>query len=186
MTLTELRKSDHAQTILGLTFGIIFGFLLQKGGVTYYDVIMGQLLLTDFTVVKVMGSAVATGMIGFHLLKHFGLVRRHVRSGSTGSNVVGGLIFGLGFGLLGYCPGTVAGAVGQGSLDALFGGVIGLLIGAGIFAGVYPALSRSILKKGEFRHHALPEILNVNEWFVVIPMTVLIIIVLGVIESMGL
>ncbi len=186
MTLTELRKSDHAQTILGLIFGIIFGFLLQKGGVTYYDVIMGQLLLTDFTVVKVMGSAVATGMIGFHLLKHFGLVRRHVGSGSTGSNIVGGLIFGLGFGLLGYCPGTVAGAVGQGSLDALFGGVIGLLIGAGIFAGIYPSLSRSILKKGEFRHQVLPEFLNVNEWFVVIPMTVLIIIVLVVIESMGL
>jgi hypothetical protein len=186
MTLTDHRKNDHAQTVLGLLFGIIFGFLLQKGGVTYYDVVMGQLLLTDFTVVKVMGSAVATGMIGFHLLKHFGLARSHVRAGSTGSNVIGGLIFGVGFGLLGYCPGTVAGAVGQGSLDALFGGVIGLLIGVGIFAGFYPALSRSILKKGEFRHQVLPDILKVNEWYVVIPMTALIIIVLVAIESMGL
>jgi len=186
MTLTGLIRNDHAQTLLGLLFGIIFGFLLQKGGVTYYDVIMGQLLLTDFTVVKVMGSAVATGMIGFHLLRHFGLVRRHVRAGSTGSNVIGGLIFGLGFGLLGYCPGTVAGAVGQGSLDALFGGVIGLIIGAGIFANIYPALSRSILNKGEFRHQVLPDILKVNEWYVVVPVTALIVIVLVVIESMGL
>jgi xanthosine utilization system XapX-like protein len=186
MTLTDLRKNDHAQTALGLLFGIIFGFLLQKGGVTYYDVIMGQLLLTDFTVVKVMGSAVATGMIGFHLLKHFGLVRRHVWTGSIGSNVIGGLIFGLGFGLLGYCPGTVAGAVGQGSLDALFGGVIGLLIGAGIFARIYPTLNRSLLNNGKFRHQILPDILKVNEWYIVIPMTALIAIVLMMIESIGL
>jgi len=44
--------------------------------------------------------------------------------------VIGGLLFGIGFGILGYCPGTLVGAIGQGSLDALFGGMIGLLIGA--------------------------------------------------------
>jgi uncharacterized protein len=52
-----------------LTFGIAFGFLLQKGGATKYDVIVGQLLLTDFTVLKIMLSAVLVGMIGIYAMK---------------------------------------------------------------------------------------------------------------------
>ena len=140
MDLTQLHKNGKAQVLLGLLFGIVFGFLLQKGGATSYEVIIGQLLLTDFTVLKIMASAVATGLVGFFLLRHYGYAKRHVKAATIGSNVVGGLIFGLGFGLLGYCPGTVAGAVGSGALDALFGGVVGLLIGAGIFAWAYPSL----------------------------------------------
>jgi len=58
-------------------------------------------------------------------------VQSYATEGSIGSNVIGGLIFGVGFALLGYCPGTVAGAVGTCAFDALFGGMIGLLIGAG-------------------------------------------------------
>ncbi len=80
-------------------------------------------------------------MTGFHLLQHFGHVQLHAAEGSFGSNVVGGLIFGVGFALLGYCPGTVAGAVGTGAVDALAGGMTGLVIGAGFFAELYPALS---------------------------------------------
>ncbi len=185
MNLMLIRRNEQAQVILGLLFGIVFGFLLQKGQVTSYDVIMGQLLLTDFTVVKVMGSAVLTGMIGFCLLKHRGLVQRHVQRGSWGSNVVGGLIFGLGFGLLGYCPGTVAGAVGQGSLDALFGGVIGLLLGAGIFARVYPTLSRKILNRGAFRSQLIPDLLHVHERTAIVLMAIGIVAVLGGLEMMG-
>jgi hypothetical protein len=138
--LTRIHKNNNAQVILGLFFGIVFGFLLQKGGVTDYNVIIGQLLLTDFTVLKVMLSAVIVGTIGFHLLKHHGYVQSHAAKGSFGSNVIGGLIFGVGFALLGYCPGTVAGAVGTGALDALIGGMVGLVIGAGFFAG---CISRS-------------------------------------------
>jgi hypothetical protein len=185
MNLTILRKNERAQVVLGLLIGIAFGFLLQKGQVTSYDVIMGQLLLIDFTVVKVMGSAILTGMIGFYLLRNRGLVQRHVRTGSWGSNVIGGLIFGLGFGLLGYCPGTVAGAVGQGSLDALFGGVIGLLIGAGIFARVYPVLSKKILNRGAFKSTLIPDLLHVQEQTAVVLMAIGIVVVLGGLEILG-
>ncbi len=154
-----LHRNRKAQIVLGLLIGIAFGFLLQKSGVTTYDVVIGQLLLTDFTVVKVMLSAVIGGTIGFHLLKRAGLVKLHVATGSTGSSLIGGLVFGAGFGLLGYCPGTVAGAVGQGALDALFGGISGMLIGAGIYARFYPALNEKILHKGEFPVQTLPQLL---------------------------
>jgi uncharacterized protein len=58
---------DRRPLFFGLGFGILFGFLLHKGGATKYDVIVGQLLLTDFTVLKIMLSAVVTGMIGIYL-----------------------------------------------------------------------------------------------------------------------
>jgi len=166
--------------------GIIFGFLLQKGGVTKYNVIIGQLLLNDFTVVKIMLSAVITGMIGVHLLRSLGMVALHPKPGSFGSVVIGGLIFGVGFGVLGYCPGTLAGAVGQGSLDALFGGLVGLLIGAGLFAEFYPRLENKILNKGYFGELTLPELLKVNYWGVILPVVAGIIALLYWIEKSGL
>jgi len=184
--LKKIHANKPLQLCIALPAGIAFGFMLQKGGATSYDVIIGQLLLTDFTVVKIMLSAVLTGMIGVHLLKTIGLAQLHPKPGSVGSSVVGGLIFGVGFGVLGYCPGTVAGAVGQGSLDALYGGVAGMLIGAGIFAAAYPKLQQAILKKGDFGEVTLPQLLKVTPWVVIVPVSVLILVLLCLIERAGL
>jgi len=182
----SIKKKNLSPLAWGLAFGIVFGFLLQKGGVTKYDVILGQLLLTDFTVLKVMLSAVITGMLGIYLMKSLGWVELQPKSGSVGMNVIGGLLFGVGFAVLGYCPGTIAGAIGNGFLDALVGGVIGIWIGAGIFAAVYPKLRKGILTKGDYGDITLPRLLKVNDWFVVIPAAILILLVLYWIERSGL
>lgn len=184
--LKNIRENGKLQLVLGFVMGLFFGFFLYISGVTHYDVIIGQLLLNDFTVLKMMMTAVIVGMPGIYIMKSRGLVRLHVRQGSIGSTVVGGVIFGAGFAILGYCPGTVAGAVGHGALDALFGGVIGILIGAGIFASLYPRLYEIILKKGEFSHMTIPEKLGVRPGFVVIPAIVCIIALLAALEYMGL
>jgi hypothetical protein len=181
-----LHKNKNAQIVLGLLFGIMFGFLLQKGGATDYNVITGQLLLTDFTVLKLMLSAVIVGMIGFHVLKHFNYVQSHAAEGSIGSNVIGGLIFGVGFALLGYCPGTVAGAVGTGALDALFGGMIGLLIGAGIFAEIYPRIRTGVLVWGKLPAVTVPEFLHLDLWIVIGLMEVFMVGFLFMLEYFGL
>jgi uncharacterized membrane protein YedE/YeeE len=161
--LAELRSNKRFQLAAGLGIDIGFGFLLQRGGVTRYEVVIGQLLLQDFTVVKIMLTAVLTGMIGVHALNSAGVATLSKKPGSVGSTVVGGLIFGVGFALLGYCPGTMIGAVGQGSLDALFG-MAGMLIGTAVYAAAYPALARSILKKGDFGQVTLPELFKVGTW----------------------
>jgi len=184
--LKAIHSNKSLQLCLGLLMGIVFGFLLQKGGVTRYDVIIGQLLLTDFTVVKIMLTAVATGMLGVYLLRSAGIAQLHPKHGTLGSSVIGGLIFGIGFATLGYCPGTVAGAAGQGSLDALFGGVTGILIGTGIFAAIYPKLQKPILDKGNFGEVTLPQLFKVNPWVIVIPVVVLLIILLLLLEKAGL
>jgi len=185
-TSEHISKKDKSPLVWGLFFGILFGFLLQKGGATKYDVIIGQLLLTDFTVVKIMLSAVLTGMIGIYLMKTLGWVELNPKSGSMGSNIIGGLIFGVGFAVLGYCPGTIAGAIGNGYLDALAGGLAGILIGSGIFAALYPRLKSGILKKGDLGNLTLPQLFKVNDWVVVVPVAVLIFLLLIWLERVGL
>jgi uncharacterized protein len=185
VTLETIRANGRLQIALGLLFGICFGFLLQKAGVTDYNVIEGQLLLTDFTVVKVMLSAVIVGMIGFHVLKYFGYVRSHAAEGTLGANVIGGLIFGVGFALLGYCPGTVAGAVGTGALDALAGGMLGMLIGTGLFAEAYPKLRDTVLQKGPFPAVTVPEFLHASPWIVIVVLEVAMIGFLLVLGYLG-
>jgi len=184
--LQAIHSKKSLQLFIGLVIGIAFGFLLQKGGATRYDIIIGQLLLKDFTVVKIILSAVATGMIGVHILKGLGLARMHIKAGSLGSSVIGGLIFGVGFGILGYCPGTAAGAAGQGFLDALFGGMVGMLIGAGLFASIYPKLAEGILKKGYFGELTLPNLLRVNRWVVIVTAAFVLVALLLWIEKAGL
>lgn len=166
--LKKWHQNRPLQLTLGLLIGIGFGFLLQRGGVTRYEVIMGQLLFRDWTVAKVILTAVITGMIGIYAMRSVGLVRLSIKPGSLGATVPGGLVFGVGFGLLGCCPGTMAGAVGQGSIDALLGGVPGMLIGAALYARSYNFLNRHLLHLGEFGQITLPDWLGIRATPVVI------------------
>lgn len=184
--LFKLHSKRGVQLVLGLLMGIVFGFLLEKGGVTHYDVILSQLLLEDFTVVKIMLTAIVTGMLGVHVLKKMGLARMQIKPGSFGMNVIGGLIFGAAFAILGYCPGTAVGAIGSGALDALVGGLTGMLVGAGLFAEFYPRFSKGILTKGHFGKLTFPEMFKVNPWIMVIIFSGLILLILYLLERFGL
>jgi hypothetical protein len=184
-TLDAIRSNNRVQMVLGLITGILFGFLLQKGGATDYGVIENQLLLVDFTVLKLMLSAVMAGMVLFQLLRQSGYANLHAASGTIGSNIIGGLVFGVGFALLGYCPGTVAGAAGTGALDALLGGMIGMLIGAGFFARLYPFLKTRVLGYGSFPAVTVPELLHLNVWIVIVVLEVFMACFLAALEYQG-
>ena len=157
----KLQPGTTKQLILGLFFGTVFGFLLQKGGVAKYEVLMGALFLTDFTVMKIMLTAIATGMIGIFSMHTCGLVELHVKPTRYAANILGGLIFGLGFGLLGYCPGTGAAALGQGNYDAI-AGVLGLLVGSYLYAEMSGFLDSTVQKWGNRGKILLPDMINVS------------------------
>ncbi|PXF57991.1 MAG: YeeE/YedE family protein [Deltaproteobacteria bacterium] len=152
--------------IWGFITGIIFGFLLQKGQVLRYDKQLGALCLKDFIIVKFMLSTVLVAMVGIYLLHDFGLVELKLKPTVLAANIMGSLIFGAGWGLLGYCPGTAVGALGEGRWDSLFG-IIGMLCGAAIYVELYPALKTNVLAWGKFGKITLPEILGISHWIVI-------------------
>ena len=151
------------QLIAGVVFGLVFGFLLQKGGVGKFHVLIGQLLLQDWTVAKIMLTAIVVGMIGVFTLHHFAKVNLHIKPTRLGANIIGGLLFGAGFALIGYCPGTAAVALGQGSWDALFG-IAGLIAGSWIFAELSGWMKRTVEKWGDLGKVLLPDLLHVPRW----------------------
>lgn len=153
-------KAATPRLIAGATFGLVFGFLLQKGGVGKYNVLIGQLLLQDWTVAKIMLTAIVVGMIGVFPLHHFAKVNLHIKPTRIGANIIGGLMFGAGFALTGYCPGTAAAALGQGSWDALFS-MAGLIAGSWIFAELSGWTKRTIEKWGDLGKVLLPDLLPV-------------------------
>jgi hypothetical protein len=141
-------------------FGLAFGFLLQKGGVGKYHILIGQLLLQDFTVVKIMMTAVVVGMIGVFTLHHFAKVNVHLQPTRLGAQTIGGLLFGAGFALIAYCPGTGAAALGQGSWDVLFG-IAGLIAGSYLFAELSGLLKETVEKWGDKGKVMLPDLLHI-------------------------
>lgn len=181
--LKKLHQKKHLQLILGFLIGIIFGFLLQKGNATEYSVIINQLLLKDFTVLKIMLSAILTGMIGIYIMKKQGYIDSYPRPCYIGSITIGGLIFGAGFAILGYCPGTAAGAFGSGSIDALFG-ILGFISGAGLFASIYPKIKNKYMKKG-LGKVTIPDITNIHPLLFILFLAISIITILFLIEISG-
>lgn len=167
--------------LLGVAFGVVFGFLLQKGGVAKYHVLIGQLLLVDYTVVKVMLSAVVVGALGIHFMHRAGLVELHIKPTRYASNIIGGLLFGVGFGLAAYCPGTGAAALGQGNYDAI-AMMIGMIAGSYVFAEMSGWISRRINPIGDRGKITLHDLLPMNRTVVVLGSVVVLSGILGVIE----
>lgn len=155
--------------LYGLLTGVVFGFLLQKGRVLRYEKQLGALRLIDMTIIKFMMSAILVGMIGIYLLQDFGMDVLNLKPTILGANIIGGLLFGIGWGLFGLCPGTSLGALGEGRWHALFG-IVGMLLGAAIYAALHPLMSATVLTWGDLGQITLPETLGVSHWIVIVIM----------------
>ncbi|MHC1745963.1 MAG: DUF6691 family protein [Negativicutes bacterium] len=173
------------QLMYGLITGILFGFLLQKGRVIRYDKQIAALRLQDMTILKFMLSHIAVAMIGVYFLYDMGLVKLSLKPTILGGVVIGGLLFGLGWGLLGYCPGTSLGALGEGRWDSIWG-IMGMLVGAGLYAEAYPYLQKTVLTWGNYGKITIPQVLGINHWFVIIPFIILTLLLFRWFEKKGL
>ncbi len=153
--------------LLGLVTGIIFGFLLQKARVLRYDRQVGAMLLQDMTIFKFMLSAIVVGMFGILALHDLGLITLNHKAMNVGGVLVGGAIFGIGWAVMGYCPGTSIGAMGEGRWHAVFG-VIGMIVGAGIYAQMYPFFKSTVLTWSDLGKLGLPEAIGVDHWIIAV------------------
>lgn len=153
--------------LLGLVTGVAFGFLLQRGRVAKLPVIVGQLLLRDWTVIRIMVTAIAVGALGVHVLAALGAADASaVKPLSLGGTIGGAVLFGLGIAALGYCPGTTVAASGAGHRDAAVG-VLGMLAGAAAFVVGYPWL-QPLLTLGARGELTLSDVTGLPGWVFVI------------------
>ncbi|WP_213700864.1 DUF6691 family protein [Aminobacterium colombiense] len=152
--------------ILGLVTGIIFGILLQRSETIRYDRQLGALRLLDFTILKFMLSTIIVAMIGTYFLRDLGVVKLSIKPTILGGVIPGGILFGIGWGLLGYCPGTSLGALGEGRFDALWG-ILGMVAGAALYAEAYPYMEQTLLTWGNLGKITVPEVIGINHWIVI-------------------
>jgi hypothetical protein len=154
------------EIIVGLCVGFLFGFLLHKGGVTKFDVIINQFRLRDFTLIKIMLTAILVGGVGVYALEYRHVADFNIKPANMLAILIGGGIFGIGIAILGYCPGTAVGSVGGGSAHGLVG-VIGMLVGAALFAEAYDTLGKwQIFTSWQLRDLKMtfPKLLNIDAW----------------------
>lgn len=163
------------EQIIGLITGIFFGFLLQKGEVLRFEKQVGFMLLKDMTIIKFMFSAVLVGMVGIYVCHSFGLIALSIKATHVAAIIIGGLLFGIGWAIAGFCPGTSVGALAEGRIHALWA-IIGMLAGAAVYAEAYPTMKTTLLTWGEYGKITLPQILAISPWLVIF---VFIVIGLG-------
>jgi len=154
------------EQLLGLITGAVFGFLLQKGRVLRFDKQLGALLLKDMTIFKFMLSSILVGMVGITLLSNAGIITLSHKPMNVGAVVLGGALFGAGWAIMGFCPGTSVGALGEGRWHAIFA-IAGMLAGAAIYAELYPVFKSTVLAWADLGKIGLPEVLGVSPWVVI-------------------
>jgi uncharacterized membrane protein YedE/YeeE len=173
------------ELLTGAVTGILFGFFMQKAQVIRYDRQLAALRLQDMTIVKFMLTTILVAMVGIYLLYDLGLIKLSIKPLILGGNVLGGLIFGIGWGIVGYCPATAMGALGEGRYDSAFG-LLGMILGAGLYAEAYPLMKETVLTWGDYGKITLPAVLGVNHWIVIVIVIALFVGLFRWFEKKGL
>ena len=165
----------------GLLMGIVFGFALEKSRVFEPGIIVGQMQLRNFIMLKVFLTAVATGAVVLAILNGFGFVKLQPKPALYFADVIGGLILGAGIALAGACPGTTLAQVGAGYRDALFT-LVGGICGAVAYSYATPALSTTFLTSGGGKI-ILTDLIGLPYWLGALVLAGIIVVILFVLEK---
>ena len=133
---------SSAALVVSLLVGFGFGFALERAGFGSSRKLSGIFYLRDMTVLRVMFTAMITAMIGLHLALAMGLITAdqiYFLPTVYGAQIVGGLLFGVGFALGCWCPGTAAVGLASGRLDALIF-LVGAALGSILFNEFFDVL----------------------------------------------
>jgi hypothetical protein len=133
--------------VSGLLMGVVFGFALEKSRVFEPGMIVGQMQLRNWIMLKIFLGAVATGAVVLAILNGFGVTKLQPKAALYAADIVGGLILGSGIALAGACPGTTLAQIGAGYRDAIFT-LLGGLAGAVAFSYAQPWLAASLIGTG--------------------------------------
>ncbi len=155
--------------VIALFLGVFFGFSLNKAGLTKYHKIVNVFRFTDMAVLKFMMTALVVSMSGLYLLRGLGLVTFPAPPATyVAGNLLGGLIFGVGMALSGYCPGTCAAGSGEGKLDYLIPGLLGFLVGAAIYGLTYQQVFPVISNIANSGNVVIPDLWDLSPFLTVV------------------
>ena len=163
----------------GLLMGIVFGFALEKSRVFEPGMIVGQMQLRNFIMLKIFLTAVATGAVALAVLNGFGFVKLVPKPALYAADVVGGLILGAGIALAGACPGTTLAQIGVGYRDAIFT-LLGGLCGAVAFSYAQPWLDQALIGTGPTL--IFTDLLGIPFWQGAIALAAAIVVVMVLME----
>jgi len=170
------RVGDTAALLFALAIGLVFGWFLERGGLGNARKLAGQFYLRDMTVLKVMFSAIVTAMLGLYWLTRAGILDRAavwVPETFVVPQLVGGIVFGVGFAMGGLCPGTSCVAASSGRRDGV-AVMLGMCAGIVAFAELFPQL-REFYSSTPLGSVTLPAILGVPDGVLVFTTTLLAI-----------
>lgn len=159
---------------IGFIIGCVFGAILFLGGASSYRRIIGTLLLKDMWIMKLMMTAMGVGTLGIYLLDLGNLANLSIKPAYIWGVAIGGAIFGIGWALSGYCPGTCVVGSSEGKTDAIFT-LIGALVGAFLFSLAYPAIETNLLAPANLGSISLVDLLGVEGIWIAIPFSALLI-----------
>lgn len=165
--------------VSGALMGIAFGFALEKSRVFEPGMIVGQMQLRNWIMLKVFLAAVATGAVVLAFLHGFGFVKLQPKAALYAADIVGGLILGAGIALAGACPGTTLAQIGVGYRDAIFT-LLGGLAGAVAFTYAQPWLAKSLIGTGP--KLIFSDLAGIPYWQGALALAVVIIVVLALME----
>jgi len=152
--------TDARALILGLLTGVAFGAILQRVGASSYALIVNMLRLRDLTVMKFFFLAIAVGSLGMYFVNSVGTAHIGIAPFYPLGIIVGGIIFGAGWALSGYCPGTSLVAMGEGKVDAAFT-VLGGFAGALALALTWDWIKPVLVDPLNYGSQSIPDILGV-------------------------
>ncbi|MFZ7125206.1 MAG: YeeE/YedE thiosulfate transporter family protein [Desulfobacterales bacterium] len=127
------------QIFLGLFSGVAFGFIIQRVGATSADKMARAHLMLEPEIPQFMLLTVILSAVGLYGLQSVGVGRTLVLPTSLVATGLAAVIFGIGWGVSGYCPGTCWAAAGEGRMDAVFA-LLGGLFGTALFAHLHEVL----------------------------------------------
>jgi len=153
---------------IGFLIGCAFGAILFLGGASSYRRILGTLLLKDMWIIKLMMTAIGVGTLGIYLLDLGGLANMSIKPAYVWGILAGGVIFGIGWAVSGYCPGTCVVGASEGKKDAIFT-VVGALLGAFVFSVAYPYIESTLIAPANFGKVTLESVLGINGIWIAIP-----------------
>ena len=154
--------------VIGFLIGCAFGAILFLGGASSYRRILGTLLLKDMWIIKLMMTAIGVGTLGIYLLDLGGLSTMSIKPVYIWGILAGGVIFGIGWAVSGYCPGTCVVGASEGKKDAIFT-VVGALLGAFVFSLAYPYIESTLIEPANYGQVTLESVLGISGIWIAIP-----------------